>query len=124
MVDMSLLLVQGWFMKNFAFVVLIAAAVAVAVGVLTGLGLPGFIIGVTLALVLWVMLFVGSQFRSRGASVPAAPYAMAAVAAVAIGYLVFRIGDENPAFWSVGFIMAGAITSVIPRAGVASAQKN
>ncbi len=88
-----------------------AAAVTVVVGVLTG-GWPGFLIGSVLALSLWMMLLFGS-YATNGQlarTVPPAAYAGAAVTGVLLGYLCFRLGDDNGAWWAVGFIVAGAAT--------------
>ncbi|RYB91120.1 hypothetical protein EUA93_19555 [Nocardioides oleivorans] len=89
---------------------LVAAAVTVAVGLLTGGGWT-FLIGSALALSLWVMLFAGSYAvppgEQRGRTTTR-QYAVAAAVAVVLGYVVYRIGGD-PAFWAVGFIMAGAL---------------
>lgn len=103
---------------------LVAAAVTVAVGLLTG-GAWAFVMGVALALSLWVMLFAGSYAVPPGAAAGAGAgrtstkqYAAAAALAVVLGYVVYRVGD-NPSFWAVGFIMAGAI---VPAGSAAARQ--
>jgi hypothetical protein len=87
----------------------VATAVTVAVGLLTAVGWPGFVIGAVLAVALWLMLFLGSSEAVRHGAVPLATYAGAAVVGVALGYVFFRLGDENGAWWSVSFILAGAV---------------
>lgn len=98
-------------------VLLIAAAISVVVGVLTDQGWPGLVIGAILALSLWGMLFFGSFEKGKGdrGVVPAAHYAPAAVLAVLLGYLFFKMLDDNGAAWAIGFILAG-----VPLAGLYS----
>ncbi|MGY2130271.1 hypothetical protein [Blastococcus sp. SYSU DS0617] len=87
----------------------VAAAITVAVGLLTAAGWPGFVIGAVLAASLWMMLFFGSFEGDQRGAVPPATYAGAAVVAVALGYVLFRLGDDNGAWWAPAFIIAGAI---------------
>lgn len=90
---------------------LVAAAVTLAVGLLTGGGWA-FLIGIVLALSLWVMLLAGSWAVPGGGAgdgrTSTRQYAVAAAVAVVLGYVMYRLGDA-PTFWAVGFIMAGAI---------------
>ncbi|NEK85088.1 hypothetical protein GCU60_04825 [Blastococcus saxobsidens] len=87
----------------------VAAAVTVAVGLLTDAGWPGFVIGAGLALALWIMLFLGPFEATQRGAAPWATYAGAAVLAVALGYAFFRLGNGNGAWWAPAFIMAGVI---------------
>lgn len=96
-------------MRNLLVSLLVAVAVAVAVGLLTGAGWPGFLMGAVWALSLWVMLFFGSYATPRRGYVQPAVYAAAAAAAVALGFVFFRTGDGNAAWWAPAFIMAGAV---------------
>ncbi|SEC83161.1 hypothetical protein SAMN04489844_3076 [Nocardioides exalbidus] len=96
----------------------VAAAVTVAVGLLTGGGWA-FLVGIALALSLWLMLFAGSYATRPGESrrtTSVGQYALAAVVGVVLGYAMFRLGG-NPSFWAVGFIMAGVI---VPAGSAAS----
>ncbi len=83
-------------------------AISGAVGLLTGKGWPGFVIGALLALALWVMLFYGVSQNLRTRNVPASQYGAAALAAVLVGFLVYKLSGDNPTMWSVGFIVVGA----------------
>ncbi|MBC9958016.1 hypothetical protein [Yimella sp. cx-51] len=67
------------------------------------------IMGALLAFILWVMLSAGTWLRKteRGVVDPKA-YATAGVIAVVIGAFMGLLTKENT-FWSVGFIIAGAI---------------
>jgi O-antigen/teichoic acid export membrane protein len=97
---------------------LVAAAVTLAVGLLTG-GAWAFVVGAVLSLSLWVMLFAGSWATRPGESrgtTSVGQYALAAALGVVLGYVMFRVGG-NASFWAVGFIMAGAI---VPAGAAAS----
>ena len=43
---------------------------------------------------------------------PAVNYLATAVVGGALGYLFYRLGDENAVWWSVGFILAGLVIPV------------
>ncbi|MEO7587741.1 MAG: hypothetical protein ABIS84_06895 [Arachnia sp.] len=90
------------------WVLAVVVGVSVAVGLLTGVGWPGVLIGAALSLSLWVMLLFGIHANLAARAVPAGQFALAAAAAVAVGYMIFRVGGSDPATWSVGFIAAGA----------------
>lgn len=64
-----------------------------------------------LSLSLWVMLFASSYAGASASHGTVSPrhYALAAVVAVVIGYVVYRVGDDNASFWAVGFILAGVL---------------
>lgn len=86
-----------------------AALMTLAIGLLAGIGWPGFVIGAVLALSLWVMLFAGSwSTPGPHGVVDPTDFAIAAVLGVVIGYVVVLVGDE-PGFWAVGVIMAGVL---------------
>ncbi|NYE37810.1 hypothetical protein F4692_002943 [Nocardioides cavernae] len=97
-------------MTNLVGHLLVALAVTVVVGAVSGGGWAYFLTGAVLALSLWVMLFAGSYAgapASRGRT-SARQYAVAAVAAVALGWAMYVVGG-GASWWAVGFIMAGAV---------------
>lgn len=96
-------------MRSHLMMVAVAAASSVAVGLLTTTGWPGYLIGAVFTLSLWLMLFFGSFAAAQGGAVSPAKYAGASVLAVTLGYVFFRLGDDNAVWWAPGFIMAGAI---------------
>ena len=105
----------------------VATVIAAAVGLLSGIGWPGFLVGAAFAGALWGILFAGSFARAEGGVdgavgvVETRAYAVAAVVGLVLGYLFFRIGggseSGNAAWWASGFIMAGVL---VPAAGAAS----
>ncbi|WP_147454099.1 hypothetical protein [Tessaracoccus antarcticus] len=100
-------------MVNMTWVLAVVVGVSVAVGLLTDVGWPGFVIGAVLSFSLWVMLFLGpANFAAR--SVPASQFAWAALGSVALGYLIFRLGGENPVMWATGFIAVGVVAFGFP----------
>ena len=98
---------------------LVAAVVTLVVGVTTGGGWAYFVMGAVLALALWVMLFAGSYATpakdAGNGRTSTRQYAIASALAVVLGYALNVVLD-NPTWWAVGFILAGA---VVP-AGVAA----
>lgn len=103
-------------MLNTTWVVVAAVGVSAAVGLLTGAGWPGFVVGAVLAVSLWAMLMFGIPTNFTARSVPAWQFAAAALAAVVVGYVIFRLGGENPAMWAAGFIVAGAGAAAVAAA--------
>ena len=100
-------------MLNVALQVLVAAAITVAVGLLSGGEWPAFIIGAVLSLSLWVMLYAGACARpERPVQLQPLAYLTAAVVGVALGYAFYRIGDDNGVWWAVGFILAGVVLPI------------
>lgn len=99
-------------MRSSLLAVAVATAITVVVGLLTRDGWPGYAIGAGLALSLWVMLLFGSYATTGHLARTVSPttYAGAAVTGVLLGYLSFRIGDDNGVWWAVGFIAAGVLT--------------
>lgn len=95
-------------MTRLAPLLATAAAMTLVVGLLTGIGWPGYVIGAVLALSLWVMLFAGSWSGAHRGVVDPVDYAIAAVLGLVIGVVVFVAGDE-PGFWAVGVIMGGVL---------------
>jgi hypothetical protein len=90
---------------------LVAAAVTLVVGVVTGEGWPGYVVGAVLALSLWVMIFAASYAHPGGvADMRTSPrqYALAAALGVAIGWAMYVVGD-GASWWAVGFILAGVL---------------
>ncbi|NUS40336.1 MAG: hypothetical protein HOP97_01705 [Terrabacter sp.] len=90
---------------------LVAAAVTLVVGVVTGDGWPAYVVGAVLALSLWVMLLAGSYSHPGGVAdmrVPTRQYALAAALAVAFGWAMYVVGD-GATWWAVGFILAGVL---------------
>lgn len=100
---------SAWGMRSQLMTVAIASAITAAVGLLTAEGWPGYVIGAALALSLWLMLFFGSFSAAKRGVVSPVTYAGAAVLAVALGYVFFRLGDNNGAWWAPAFVMAGAV---------------
>lgn len=88
----------------------VGLAVTVVVGVVSGGGWAYFVVGAVLALSLWVMLLAGSYAGApaeRGRT-SLRHYAVAAVASVALGWVMYVVGD-GASWWAVGFILAGAV---------------
>lgn len=85
---------------------LTALVVTLVVGTVSGGGW-NFLVGAVLALSLWVMVFAGS-YATSGGRTTASQYAGAALFALVLGYVMFRVGGAAT-WWSVGFILAGAI---------------
>ena len=84
---------------------LTAAAVTAAVGLISGDGWTSYVVGAVLALSLWVMLFFGAMSTGvKPARVPPAHYAGAAAVAVAIGAVTSWLTDTGAA-WAIGFIL-------------------
>ncbi len=96
-------------MPAFVPHVLIGAGTTLAIWLLNDDGWPGLVIGAVLALALWVMLRLGPVPEGESRRVPVAGHLSTAVVAVALGYVFFRIGDDNGAWWGVGFILAGLV---------------
>lgn len=98
--------------------VLVAAVFSLAVFLLSGAGWPMLVVGAVLALSLWVILFAGSYAlpsgsRGRG-TVDARSYAIAAAAALVLGFFFFQFGD-GPVWWAVGVIFAGVLAPTVAR---------
>ncbi len=72
-----------------------------------GVAWRGFVIGAVLALSLWVMLLYGLYGIYKTFRVPAQQYAAAAVAAVAVGFLIFKLTHDNTLVWPPAFIVVG-----------------
>lgn len=96
-------------MRSSSVAILIWVAMTLAVGLLTSIGWPGFVIGAVLGLSLWVMLFFGSYATPDRGFPSARVHATAAAMAVVLGYVLVRLGDGNPAMWVPGVIIAGAV---------------
>jgi hypothetical protein len=96
-------------MPTFVPHVLIGVGITLAIWLLSADGWPGLVIGAVLAATLWVMLRVGPVREGEDAALPALDYLATGVVAVALGYVFYRIGDENGVWWSVGFILAGLV---------------
>ncbi|MFC3689013.1 hypothetical protein [Aquipuribacter hungaricus] len=95
---------------------LVAAAVSVAVGLVSDDGWAGYVVGAVLALSLWVMLLFGAMGQGRPlAAVPPLHYAGCAAAAVALGAASYLLVGASPS-WAVGFIFAGVLWPVADRA--------
>jgi hypothetical protein len=95
---------------------LVAAAVSAVVGLVSGDGWPGYLVGAVLALSLWLMLFFGSFGQgARSAAVPPAAYAGCAAVGLALGALFYLVMDTGPA-WAIGFILAGVLWPAAARA--------
>jgi hypothetical protein len=95
-------------MRSLLGHLVIALAITLVVGLLSGGGWA-FVVGAALSLSLWVMLFAGSYAGpARAGRTSVRDYAMAAIVAVALGYVMFLVGD-NASFWAVGFILGGVI---------------
>lgn len=89
--------------------VLVAVVITAVVGALTSVGWPGYVMGAAFGLSLWVMLFFGSYASARRGTVPARTYTTAAAIALPLGYVLYRLGGENGAWWAPAFILAGAV---------------
>ena len=96
-------------MPTFIPHVLVAIGVTLAVWLLSDAEWPGLVIGAVLALALWLMLRLRPIEEGQDPGVPAVSYLATAVVGVALGYLFYRLGDENAVWWSVGFILAGLV---------------
>lgn len=94
-------------MANSLGLLATSLGIAAAVGLLTGEGWRGFVIGAVLALSLWVMLLYGLYGIYKTFRVPAQQYAAAAVAAVAVGFLIFKLTHDNTLVWPPAFIVVG-----------------
>ncbi|KNC19037.1 hypothetical protein AC792_08665 [Arthrobacter sp. RIT-PI-e] len=80
-----------------------------AIGFLTSVGWPGFVMGAVFSLSLWMMLFFGSYATAHRGFVPARAYLTAAAIAVPLGYIFFRLSGENAAMWAPALILVGAV---------------
>lgn len=95
---------------------LVAAAVTVVVGLVSGDGWAGYVVGAVLALSLWVMLYFGAMGAGvKPARVPPLHYAGAAAVALALGAASYWLLDVGPS-WAIGFIMAGVLWPAFDRA--------
>ncbi|GAA1118594.1 hypothetical protein [Arthrobacter flavus] len=83
--------------------------ITVAVGVSTSIGWPGFVIAGLLGVALWIMLSCKADALERRRAVTTKSYALAALVAVPLGYLFFRLGDGNTMMWVLAFIVVGTI---------------
>jgi hypothetical protein len=99
-------------MASFVPQVLVGLGITLAIWLLTDDGWPGLVIGAVLALALWLVLRLRPIEEGRDPGVPAIGYLATAVVGVALGYLFYRLGDENAVWWSVGFILAGLVIPV------------
>ena len=99
-------------MPSFVPHVLIGVGTTLAIWLLNDDGWPGLVIGAVLAFALWLMLRLRPIEEGQDPGVPATRYAATAVVGVALGYLCYRLGDENAIWWSVGFILAGLVIPV------------
>lgn len=100
-------------MINTSVLLVVGLAISAAVGLLTGIGWPGFVIGAVLSVALWIMLFFGVSQNLKTRIVPAGQYGATAIAAVVVSFLVYKLSGEKPVMWSVGFIIVGAVTIAI-----------
>jgi hypothetical protein len=98
-------------MPSFVPQVLVGLGITLAIWLLSGAEWPGLVIGAVLALALWLMLRLRPVEEGQDPGVPTVGYLDTAVIGVALGYLCYRFGDENAAWWSVGFILAGLVFS-------------
>lgn len=102
----------------------VVGATALAVGLLSRDGWPGYVVGAVLAVSLYVMLVVGTLYShpNRG-RVPVSHLAGTAAAAVVLGgVMVWATGTT--AFWAVGFILSGVLwpsMDLARRSGAAAA---
>ncbi len=99
-------------MPTFVPHVLVGIGISVAIWLLSDDGWPGLVIGAILAVTLWVMLRIGPVPEGEDPAVPATGYLATAVVGVGLGYVFYRLGDENGVWWSVGFILAGLVLPV------------
>jgi hypothetical protein len=96
-------------MRQLLVTIAVAVAVTVAVGLLTAVGWPGYLIGAALARAWWVMCALGGSTPSRRGTAALKVYAGGAAFAVVLGYVFFRLGGENAGWWAPAFIMTGAL---------------
>ncbi|MEX5296920.1 hypothetical protein QYM41_16715 [Kocuria sp. CPCC 205268] len=96
-------------MRNLWSSVLVVVGITVAIGLLTAVGWPGYVMGAGFGLSLWGMLWFGSFASVQRGTVPARTYATAAAVAVPLGYVFYRLGAQNGAWWAPAFILAGAV---------------
>lgn len=98
-------------MPTVAAHLLVAVAFTAVVGIVSGGTWPYFVVGAVLALSLWVMLFAaswsGADRETRGRT-SAIHYAVAAAAALVLGYAMYVVGD-GASWWAVGVIFAGVL---------------
>ena len=99
-------------MPTFIPQVLVGIGITLAVWLLGDAEWPGLVIGAVLAFALWLMLRLRPIEEGQDPGVPATRYVATAVVGVALGYLFYRLGDENAAWWSVGFILVGLVIPV------------
>ena len=96
--------------------VLIGVAIGVVVGLASGGDWAYFVMGLALAMSLAVMLFFGSYATRGTPGVEPRAYALAGLLSLVLGYAMYRFADSEPAWWAVGFILAGALSSAGPLA--------
>lgn len=95
---------------------LVAAAVSVVVGLVSGDGWAGYVVGAILALSLWAMLLFGAMGQGRPMTgVPPLHYAGCAAAALALGVVSYLLVGGGPS-WAIGFIFAGVLWPAADRA--------
>lgn len=99
-------------MPTFIPQVLVGIGITLAIWLLSDAEWPGLVIGAVLAVALWLMLRLRPIEEGQDPGVPAVNYLATAVVGVALGYLFYRLGDENAVWWSVGFILAGLVIPV------------
>lgn len=94
---------------------LVAVALTLAIGFVSGGRWPHFLMGAIFALSLWLILFIGSSGGSVVVGAVDWPnYAMASAIALFLGSVFWFVGgSDNGAWWGVGVILAG--TLVVPR---------
>lgn len=94
---------------NDATKIALGTVLVVAVVGLAEMHWAGLLIGLALALALWVMLFAGSYADSaRRGAVRGNDFLLAAVVGLVLGGAMAMFSD-NAAMWSVGFILAGVM---------------
>ncbi len=96
-------------MRTFPASFLTWALMTVAIGLITSVGWPGFVMGAVFGLSLWMMLFFGSYATPRRGSVSARAYTTAALIAVPLGFVFFLLSGQNLAMWAPAIILVGAI---------------
>lgn len=96
-------------MRTSLVSVLVAVVLTASIGLLTAVGWPGYVMGAGFGLSLWMMLFFGSFSSARRGFVSARMYASGAAIALPLGYVFYRLGEENGAWWAPAFILAGAV---------------
>lgn len=89
--------------------VLVTVVITASIGLLTAVGWPGYVMGAGFGLSLWLMLFFGSFSPARRGFVSTRMYASAAGIALPLGYVLYRLGEGNGAWWAPAFILAGAV---------------